>query len=73
MTSQLKVIEEYLTFNEGEAEGLIESVKQNAPKGGYEVVGYTTIKKNKKNVEYYIVKITKEFALEKELVADSNG
>jgi hypothetical protein len=73
MSNQLKVIEEYLTFDEGEAEGLIESVKEQAPRGGYEVIGYTTAKKNKKNVEYYIVKIVKEYAREKELVAESNG
>jgi hypothetical protein len=48
-------------------------VKEQAPRGGYEVIGYTTAKKNKKNVEYYIVKIVKEYAREKELVAESNG
>jgi len=66
------VVEEYLTFEENEAEGLIEFVKEQSLVGGYEVVGYTTVKKSKKDVEYYLVKIIKEYAKEKELVAVSN-
>lgn len=70
MNSCLKITEEYLTFDEREAENLIESIKANAQEERYELIGYSTTKKSKKTIDYYIVKIVKEFAREKDLVMD---
>lgn len=70
MSKLLRRTEEFIMFDEAQAEALIESMREDAFSEGYELIGYSTTKKSKKNVEYYIVKIVKEFAKEKELVSE---
>jgi hypothetical protein len=61
----LKFIETYLTNSEDEAEQLVLDIKKS---NGYTVIAHTITKKVKKEMEYYIVKITKEYNSEKELL-----
>lgn len=63
--ANLKFIETYLTNSEDEAEQLVLDIKKS---NGYIVTAHTITKKVKKELEYYIVKITKEFNTEKELL-----
>jgi hypothetical protein len=72
MSSCLKITEEYLTFDEGEAEDLIEQAKSQAG-AAYELIGHSTSKKSKKNIEYFLVKIIKEYVKEKDLVSNHEG
>jgi hypothetical protein len=70
MSNCLKITEEYLVFSELEVEQLLDSFKEQANEHNYEIIGYSSTKKNKKNLEYYIVKIVKEFVREKDLVSE---
>jgi len=72
MSNCLKITEEYLTFDEAEAEDLIEQAKSQAGVA-YELVGHSTSKKSKKNVEYFLVRIIKEYAKEKDLILNNEG
>lgn len=67
---QLRITEEFLTLDENQAEGLVQQAKDGGPTRGYEVVGYSTTKKSKKNNDYYLVKIIKEFNREKDLIIE---
>lgn len=71
MIECLKITEEYLTLDEAEAEELVESMKRGNGSNAYELIGYSTIKKSKKNVEYYLIRITKEYSKEKDLIANN--
>ena len=64
MDVKLKDIESYFTDTEQSAEDLVARVKES---GGYEVIAHSITKKVKKESEYYIVKITKEYNQEKDL------
>lgn len=61
----LKFIESYFATTEEEAENFVVEIKESQ---GYNVVAHSITKKVKKDNEYYIVKITKEYNQEKDLV-----
>jgi hypothetical protein len=65
MTELLKTIDYILTGTEEEAESMVASIKSSS---SYTVTGYSITKKVKKDSEYFILKITKEFATEKDIV-----
>lgn len=67
--NNLKTTEEYLTYDEGRAELIIKDLKDQADNGHYILSNWSINKKMKKDLEYYIVKVVKEFAKEKDLVA----
>ena len=60
----LKSIDTYFVTTEEEAEQLVVSIKES---GLYSVISHTITKKTKKEFEYYVVKVTKEFNTEKNL------
>jgi nucleoid-associated protein YejK len=59
---------EYITFDEASAEHLIEDLKQESFAEGFILTNYSIQKKNKKEVEYFIIKATKQFNDVKEIV-----
>jgi hypothetical protein len=65
MSIKLKFIESYLVQTEQEADQLVLDQKDSI---SYTVVAHTITKKVKKEVEYYVVKITKEYNDEKSIV-----
>ena len=57
----MKMVEEYRVETEEQAKALIEQVKNQEADGGYELVSYTSTHKIKRDDEYYIVKVTKQW------------
>ena len=66
----LRFTEEYLVFEEDAAKQLIEQMKKESGSGNYEVISHSTNKKIKKTVEYYVVKIIKEYNKQKDLIVE---
>ena len=62
---KLKFIETYLVQTEQDADQLVLDEKDSI---AYTVIAHTVTKKIKKEVEYYIVKITKEYSDEKTII-----
>jgi hypothetical protein len=71
MVNTLKITEEYLTFEEDQAEGFVQTVKDESAMGKFDLVGYSINKKTKKDLDYFIVKIVKEFNREKDLTLEA--
>lgn len=61
MAEILKRTEEFRVETEEQAVALIEQAKEKEKEEGYELVSYTSTKKSKKDEEYVIVKLTKQW------------
>jgi len=59
---------EYITFDEASAEHLIEDLKQESFAESFILTNYSIQKKMKKEFEYFIIKVTKQFNDAKEIV-----
>ena len=57
----MKMVEEYRVETEEQAKELIQQVKNQEIDGGYELTSYTSTHKVKKDDDYYIVKLTKQW------------
>ena len=56
-----KQTDEIRVNTEAEAQALIENFKEKAREGGYEIVSYSSTHKIKKDDDYYIVKVIKQW------------
>ena len=61
MAEILKRTEEYRVETEEQAVALIEQAKEKEANEGYELVSYTSTHKSKKDDDYYIVKLVKQW------------
>lgn len=57
----MKQVDEMRVETEEEAQALIDSFKEKARNEGFELVSYTSTHKEKKDDDFYIVKITKKW------------
>lgn len=57
----MKQTDEIRVNSETEAQALIDSFKEKAREGGYEIASYSSTHKTKKDDDYYIVKIVKQW------------
>lgn len=57
----MKQTDEIRVDTEKEAQALIDSFKEKAKNEGYELVSYTSTHKEKKDDDFYIVKIIKKW------------
>ena len=56
-----KQTDEIRVNTEAEAQTLIENFKEKAREGGYEIISYSSTHKIKKDDDYYIVKVIKQW------------
>ncbi len=63
---KLKQYEEYITFELTQAEAIVQEAKELQSE--YELSSWSIIKKTKKGLDFYIVKVSKKFAEEKEIL-----
>jgi hypothetical protein len=61
MAEIMKQTDEIRVETEQDAKSLIESFKQKADEGGYEIASYAATHKQTKDDDYYIVKIVKKW------------
>lgn len=56
-----KQTDEIRVNSETEAQALIDSFKEKAREGGYEITSYSSTHKTKKDDDYYLIKIVKQW------------
>lgn len=61
MAEILKRTEEFRVETEEQAVALIEQAKEKEKEEGYELVSYTSTHKSKRDDDYYIVKLIKQW------------